>query len=147
MVSVRGDLNGAPFEATLEPDGGGGHWLKVERKLMAAAKVGPGDKVSVEVTPVAAADEPEPAVPADLKKALAAAPATARDAWSDITPLARRDWVQWITSGKKAETRAIRIEKACDMLANGKRRPCCFDRSGMYGKNPCAPRAAPPEEV
>lgn len=147
MVSVRGDLNGATFEATLEPDGGGGHWLKVHRKLMKSANVGPGDHVSVEITPVTADDEPEPMVPADLKKALAAAPPETRGAWSDITPIARRDWVQWITSGKKAETRASRIAKACDMLANGKRRPCCFDRSGMYGKSLCAPRAAPPDEA
>jgi len=147
MVSVRGELNGAPFEATLEPDGGGGHWLKVERNLMAAANIDPGEEVSVKITPVAAADEPEPTVPADLNKALLVAPAKARQAWADITPLARRDWVQWITSGKKAEIRAIRVEKACDMLAKGKRRPCCFDRSGMYGKSLCAPRPAPPEKA
>lgn len=80
-------------------------------------------------------------VPADLKKALAAAPAKAREVWSDITAAARRDFVHWITSGKKAETRVKRIETACDMLAKGKRRPCCFDRSGMYGKSLSCPVA------
>ena len=34
--------------------------------------------------------------------------------------MARRDWIQWVTSGKRAETRTIRIEKTCDMLASGK---------------------------
>ena len=63
--------------------------------------------------------------------------------WSEITPIARRDWIQWITSGKRAETRALRIDKACDMLAKGKRRPCCFDRSGMYGKSLTPPCPAP----
>ena len=86
--------------------------------------------VTLEIAP--AAEEPEPKVPADLRKALAAAPPGARKVWSDITPLARRDWIQWIVSAKQAETRARRIRTACDMLAKGKRRPCCFDRSGFY---------------
>ena len=34
--TVEGTLNGASFLATLEPDGSGGHWLKVERKLREA---------------------------------------------------------------------------------------------------------------
>lgn len=145
MVSVRGLLNRAPFEATLQPDGGGGHWLKVERKLREAAGAEIGSTVTVEITPVAPGEEPEPVVPPDLRRALTAAPgpagAEARAAWKDITPAARRDWIQWITSGKRAETRVLRIEKACDMLASGKRRPCCFDRSGMYDKSLSCPIA------
>jgi uncharacterized protein YdeI (YjbR/CyaY-like superfamily) len=85
--------------------------------------------------------EPEPEVPADLRKALASAPQKAKDAWSDVTPAARRDFIHWITSGKKAETRAKRIATACDLLANGKRRPCCFDRSGMFDKSLSCPVA------
>ena len=77
----------------------------------------------------------QPMVPADLRQALAAAPPGARNVWSDITPIARRDWIHWIVSAKRAETRARRIETTCDMLAKGKRRPCCFDRSGMYAKS------------
>ena len=138
MVSVEGALNGFPFRATLEPDGQGGHWLKVERKLREAAGAEAGDIVTLEIAPVA--QEPEPTVPADLRKALAAAP-KARAVWSDITPIARRDWIQWITSGKRAETRVLRIGKACDMLAKGKRRACCFDRSGMFDKSLSCPVA------
>jgi hypothetical protein len=93
----------------------------------------PRDVVTLEIAPVA--EEPEPKVPADMRKALAAAPMKAREVWSDITPAARRDFIHWITSGKRAETRVKRVETACDMLAKGKRRPCCFDRSGMYDKS------------
>ncbi len=102
----------------------------------------PGDVVTLEIAPVAPGEEPEPEAPGDWRKALAAAAPKAREVWSDITPAARRDWIQWMTSGKRAETRAIRIDKACDMLAKGKRRPCCFDRSGMYGKSLSCPVAA-----
>ena len=44
-------------------------------------------------------------VPADLKKALASVP-QALAAWEDITPLARNQWICWIESAKKAETRS-----------------------------------------
>jgi Bacteriocin-protection, YdeI or OmpD-Associated len=68
---------------------------------------------------------PEPTVPADLRKVLAAAPA-AKAAWSDLTPIARRDFISWIDGAKQAETRARRIERTCSMMLEGKRRPCCF---------------------
>lgn len=150
MVSVEGTLNGAAFQATLAPDGKGGHWLKVDRKLREAAGVpgtplNPGDLVTLAIAPLD--QEPEPTVPADLKKALAAAPPSkpgkpgAREVWADITPAARRDFIQWISSGKREATRAKRIATACDMLAKGKRRPCCFDRSGMYDKSLSCPVA------
>jgi hypothetical protein len=63
----------------------------------------------------------------------------ARKLWSDI---ACRDWIQWTTSAKQPETRARRIKNACSMLAAGKRRVCCFDRSGLYSKSLSAPKAA-----
>lgn len=132
LVSVAGTLNGVRFQSTLEPDGTGGHWLKVDRQLREAADAEAGEVVTLAFAPVE--EEPEPEVPADLRRALAKAVPKSRAAWSDITPLARRDWIHWITSAKLAVTRARRIESACDMLAKGKRRPCCFDRSGMYSK-------------
>src|SRR3990167_1914128 len=64
-------------------------------------------------------------MPADLREALVATPA-ARLAWEDITPLASNEWICWATSGKKAETRSIRIKKALSKLQGGMRRPCCW---------------------
>ena len=64
-------------------------------------------------------------IPADLRKALVSAP-RALTAWEDITPLARNEWICWVISGKKAETRGIRIEKALSKLKGGMRRPCCW---------------------
>ena len=132
MASVKGTINGFPFQATLEPDGQGSHWLRVNRKMREAAGADLGDIVTLDITPVR--EEPEPKVPADLRKALAAAP-KARVVWSDITPIARRDWIHWIASAKQAETRTRRIKNACAMLTTGKRRVCCFDRSGIYSKS------------
>jgi uncharacterized protein YdeI (YjbR/CyaY-like superfamily) len=64
-------------------------------------------------------------LPGDLKKALASDP-KALAVWEDITPLARNEWICWIESGKKAETRSRRIEWGCSSLRDGKRRPCCW---------------------
>ena len=111
----------------------------MSRQLRQASGAEVGDAVNLEIAPVD--EEPEPQVPADLRKALAAA-AKARAVWLDITPVARRDWIHWITSAKLAETRARRIRNACSMLATGKRRVCCFDRSGVYSKSLSAPEAA-----
>lgn len=64
-------------------------------------------------------------MPEDLRKALMSAPA-ARAVWEDITPLARNEWICWVTSAKKAKTRSIRIEKGLSNLKSGMRRPCCW---------------------
>ena len=64
-------------------------------------------------------------VPTDLRKALAATP-KAKAKWSDLTSIARRDFISWIDSAKQPETRRRRIARACSMLAAGKRRPCCY---------------------
>jgi uncharacterized protein YdeI (YjbR/CyaY-like superfamily) len=64
-------------------------------------------------------------MPADLRKAIASVP-KARAVWEDITPLARNEWICWVTSGKKAETRGIRIKKGLSKLSSGMRRPCCW---------------------
>jgi len=77
------------------------------------------------MNPKPAGKESEPRVPTDLRKALAAAP-MAKAQWSDLTPIARRDFISWIDSAKQPETRRRRIERACSMLAAGKRRPCCY---------------------
>ena len=63
--------------------------------------------------------------PPDLQKALNSN-VKAHKTWEDITPLARNEWVCWVISGKKLETRNIRIQKSLSKLAGGMRRPCCW---------------------
>lgn len=138
-VSVEGSINGHTFKAVLEPDGEKSHWLKVDARMLKGAGASIGHVVQLEIAP--ASKEIESKVPPDLRKALAAAPA-AKALWSEITTVARRDWIQWITSAKQPETRARRIRNACDMLGSGKKRVCCFDRSGYYSKGLSAPKAA-----
>nr|WP_297458726.1 YdeI/OmpD-associated family protein [uncultured Halomonas sp.] len=138
-TTVTGTLNGYPFQATLEPDGQLSHWLKVNEELRKAAGAVIGDIVTVQIS--STEPEPEPQLPDDLQQALAATPA-AKAVWVDTTTIARLDWIHWIESAKQTKTRQRRVDNACDMLASGKRRVCCFDQSGYYSKSLSAPQAA-----
>ncbi len=144
MVSVEGTFHKVSFQATLEPDGQGSHWLRVPQDLQERAGVKPGDVVELEITPVQV--EPEPVVPTDIQRALEQAPPKAMETWKSTTALARRDWIFWITSGKKAETRIKRIEVAISKMSAGSRRPCCFDRAGIVSKSLSWPAAADEQE-
>lgn len=138
-TSVQGTINGHPFQATLEPDGQLSHWLRVGNELREAAGADFGDTVTVRISP--ADPEPEPMLPDDLLQALDAHP-EAKAVWEATTTIARVDWVHWVESAKQAKTRKSRVENACDMLAKGKKRVCCFDQSGHYSKSLSAPEAA-----
>jgi len=126
MTMVEGTINEYQFQAALEPDGKGSHWLKVDKAMLKAARAAVGDTVALAIEP--SSQWPEPKVPADLKSALATDP-LAQQLWLDITPMARWDWIRWIGATKNPETRQRRIEITLSKFEDGKRRPCCFDRS------------------
>lgn len=46
--------------------------------------------------------------------------------WNSLTPLARNEWICWVTAVKRAETREQHIDRLHSDLLNGKRRPCCW---------------------
>lgn len=142
-TTVEGTINGHTFLATLEPDGQLSHWLKVSKELQEAVGATVGDTIAVELSPVD--EEPDPQVPADFKEALAAVPEAQRT-WDSTTSIARLDWIHWVVSAKQAKTREKRIRDACDMLADGKKRVCCFDPSGFYSKDLQAPKPAPKQD-
>jgi uncharacterized protein YdeI (YjbR/CyaY-like superfamily) len=64
-------------------------------------------------------------LPADLREALLDS-AEAMAAWKDITPLARNEFICWVTDAKQAATRARRIRRTQEELEEGQRRPCCW---------------------
>jgi uncharacterized protein YdeI (YjbR/CyaY-like superfamily) len=64
-------------------------------------------------------------LPADLRKALIAN-GTALDAWKDITPLARNEFICWVEDAKQEKTRERRIRRTQEELEEGQRRPCCW---------------------
>ena len=64
-------------------------------------------------------------LPADLREALMASPA-AFDAWADITPLARNEFICWVEDAKQQVTRERRIRRTREESEEGQRRPCCW---------------------
>ena len=73
-------------------------------------------------------------LPSDLREALVA-DTESLDAWEDITPLARNEWICWVEEAKRDETRQKRIRQAQENLADGKRRPCCWPGCSHREKN------------
>ena len=64
-------------------------------------------------------------LPDDLRKALRSEP-DALAKWETLTPLARNEWICWVTSVKGPETRREHVERVCSELKEGIRRPCCW---------------------
>lgn len=64
-------------------------------------------------------------LPVDLRQALTA-DSKALTAWEDLTPLGRNEWICWVISVKKSETRREHVERVCAELKEGMRRPCCW---------------------
>jgi hypothetical protein len=122
MDRVEGTINGHPFRAALESTADGVRWLRVNKAMREGAGAGIGDAVQLAVL----GPEPDPVAPADLQAALSPAHEAAA-LWESLTDIGRRDWIRWIEAAKKPETRARRIVRTVEQLAEGKRRPCCVN--------------------
>lgn len=64
-------------------------------------------------------------LPADLRDGLVSSD-VALDAWLDITPLARNEFICWVEDAKQQKTRERRIRRTREELEEGMRRPCCW---------------------
>ena len=64
-------------------------------------------------------------IPSDLKKALLT-DTEASNLWQHLTPLARNEWICWVISPKKQETRDEHVTRVITELKEGIRRPCCW---------------------
>jgi hypothetical protein len=115
---VEGVINGFPFRCDVKESK-----LKLASAMFNASKAEVGEEVSIEITFVG--EEEETRVPVELSNLLKTN-AKAESVWNETTSIARGDWVLWIASSKKADTRLSRIEKAISMLSSGKKRICCF---------------------
>src|SRR6266511_672901 len=64
-------------------------------------------------------------VPTDLREALVS-DTKALGLWESLTPLARNEWICWVTFVKKDETRKEHVKRTVSELKEGMRRPCCW---------------------
>lgn len=64
-------------------------------------------------------------LPSDLKVSIESEQKV-KNIWKELTPLARNEWICWVTSAKKEDTRVKRIKRLNEDLKAGKKRPCCW---------------------
>ena len=105
-VPVRVTLNGAKYRSTIAVYGGR-YYLPARKEVRDAAKLVPGGRARVSLEVDAAPRTVT--IPADLARALSAA--KLRSGFGAFSFTHRREFVEWITSAKRAETRVARIPK------------------------------------
>ena len=77
-------------------------------------------------------------LPDDLRAAVAA-DVEASALWQGLTPLGRNEFICWVEDAKQPATRARRIVRTLEEMAEGKRRPCCW--AGCIHRSDKAPSA------
>lgn len=64
-------------------------------------------------------------LPEDIKDTLLANP-NLLEKWNKLTPLARNEWICWVTIVKKQATRDEHLIRLQEEIGEGKKRPCCW---------------------
>ena len=113
QIKIKGTLNGARFRGVLMPQGNGSHFLVINKALRDRARAEAGRTVQVSLDLDVAPRRP--AVPRDVKLALAANPA-ASAAFSQLPPSHQQEYLDHIAEAKKDETRRRRIAAAITRL-------------------------------
>jgi len=113
-LRVRGEIEGFAFRTSLFAFGdGSGHFLLVNKKMQAAAKVRVGEKVSIQLEPDL--EERETVIPAELTSALKC-DRSLRRYFDKMSPSMRRYIGGWVGEPKSAGIRVKRAEKMAERL-------------------------------
>jgi hypothetical protein len=117
-VAVRGTIDRQSFRGSLMPHGDGRHFIVVNKELRTLIRKGVGDSVNVQLELDC---EPRNVdLPEELSRSLQQDQA-AQNAFDRLSFSHRKEYVQWIESAKKAETRKRRVHRAIEMITTGKR--------------------------
>lgn len=117
-VMVKGTINGIAYKGTLMPHGNGEHYMVVNKSLREAAQVTAGSMASV--TMERDAEARTVPVPEDLVQELTAHP-EAEAIFNQFSYSCQKEYVDWIDSAKKAETRQSRIQKSIEKISAGQK--------------------------
>ena len=116
-VPVKGTINGFPFRSSLFPMGEGQHFLMVNKEMWEGAKIQEGR--AVEVVLEKDTDLRAVEVPRDLMTALSQHK-TARKLFESLSYTHKKEYVRWIESAKRSETRERRIRIAVARISQGR---------------------------
>ncbi len=117
-VNVKGTIDGLPYASSIAPIGDGTHVMMVTKAQLAQIGKTTGDTIHVMME--LDTEERQVSVPEDFSVVLAANTA-ARTNFDAFSYTHRKDYVSWIESAKKPETRAKRIQEALERLAAGQK--------------------------
>ena len=112
-IPVVATVGGKSTRTTIVPAGGGKYRMQINTAQRKAARVDWGDAVSVELR-IDLASRAVP-IPADLRAALAKHP-KARKGFDEMPPGHRRQFLMWVASAKRPETRRKHLDRAIDHL-------------------------------
>lgn len=116
QIKVIGTINGHPFRTSARPHGDGSHYIVVNRSIRDAIQAIPGDVVHVEMDRDTAPRTVD--VPADFITAIEA-DQKLRKSFDSLSYSHKKEFVDWIESAKKMETRDRRIANSVEMLRQG----------------------------
>jgi hypothetical protein len=118
QVAVKGTINGVAYKGSLMPHGNGTHYMVVNQALRDAAKAEAGSAINV--TMERDEDERSVTVPDDFADQLEANEA-AGAFFQNLAYSYQKEYISWIETAKKAETRIDRISKAIQRLSEGRK--------------------------
>ncbi len=113
QFKIKGRINGHPFRSSAMPHGDGTHYMVVNKAIRDAIGATQGEIVKITLEPDSGARKVS--IPADFKRALAKN-RRAEAAFAALSFSHKKEFVDWITGAKQAETRARRIVQSLDML-------------------------------
>jgi hypothetical protein len=116
-VPVKGTINGFPFRSSLFPMGEGQHFMMVNKEMWEGAKIQEGR--AVEVVLEKDTDLRTVEIPRDLMTALSQH-RTARKIFESLSYTHKKEYVRWIESAKRSETRERRIRIAVMRISQGR---------------------------
>jgi uncharacterized protein YdeI (YjbR/CyaY-like superfamily) len=113
MPKVRGEINGFPFRTSLFPIRKGGHFLLVNKKMQAGAKVRPGEVAKIRLENDV--EERTVTVPPELEREFKQSKALRK--WFDaLNYSTRREICAWTAEPKSVEAKKRRAEQMAERL-------------------------------
>lgn len=118
QVRVVATFDGHEYRGSIAPMGGGVHILGVRKSIRAAIGKDIGDSVEVSLRRDTAPRVVE--IPPELEAAFGAA-GDVRATFDALSYTHRREFAEWVTGGKRQETRERRAAKAVDKIRAGEK--------------------------
>ena len=114
QIRVQGEINSFAFTATLFPDGRGGHFLLVNKKMLRGGKASPGQTVKFhlqpDMTPRVAASPSD-----ELLRELRQSKRLLKF-FESLNPSRRNDIAKWVAEPKSEDARRRRAQQIAERL-------------------------------